>query len=125
MAFEDILDYGVDGWVDYERRDELSKYLSERIDIDLSEPYYSFDYVSFWVRKDTGQILYSTDSGCSCPSPYEETKVRDLMEISFSGIPALLDRLADEGSGYSGAVLRKSARNNLYPSLIEYGANID
>lgn len=125
MAFEDILDYGVGGWGAYEHQDEISKYLSERIDIDLAEPYYSFDYVSFWVRKDTGQILYSTDSGCSCPTPYEETKVSELKEISFSGIPALLDRLADEGYGYSASAIRKDARNNLYPSLIEYGANID
>ena len=123
MAFEDILDKNV-GWNwrgDDSDEPAVSDYLSGRIDLDLAEPDYSFDYVSFWVRKDNGQILYSTDSGCSCPSPYEEQTVADLKEISLNGIPGLLESLGDRGWGYSTATLKKNAREQVYPYLQKLG----
>lgn len=36
---------------------------------DLSEPNYSFDLIGAWKGRDG--IYISTDSGCSCPSPWE------------------------------------------------------
>lgn len=38
-------------------------------EVDLSEPCYSFDKLAVW-RDDEGFYL-ATDSGCSCPSPFE------------------------------------------------------
>lgn len=37
---------------------------------ELSAPYYSFDLIGAWVDK-SGGIYLSTDSGCSCPMPWE------------------------------------------------------
>jgi hypothetical protein len=37
---------------------------------DLSEPCYSFDLVVCWAD-DSGGFYLGTDSGCSCPSPFE------------------------------------------------------
>lgn len=37
--------------------------------VDLSEPDYSFDMLAVW--KDTEGFYLGTDSGCSCPSPFE------------------------------------------------------
>src|SRR5690242_19010016 len=39
--------------------------------VDLSEPDYSFDYLVCW-RDTIGNFYLGTDSGCSCPSPFED-----------------------------------------------------
>jgi hypothetical protein len=38
--------------------------------IELSEPDYSFDMLAIW-KGESGYYL-GTDSGCSCPSPFED-----------------------------------------------------
>lgn len=40
-------------------------------EIELAEPDYSFDLLGIWQAADTGAYYLSTDSGCSCPSPWE------------------------------------------------------
>lgn len=125
MQFEDILDFNVaSNWTLSDEDKAVNQFLSERIDLDLSEPDWSFDYLSFWVRKDNGQILYSTDSGCSCPMPYEDHKVSDLLEVSLSRIPALIEAHVSD-YGYNATRIRQQARTSLYNRLIEFGANHD
>jgi hypothetical protein len=46
--------------------------------VDLSEPDYSFDYLVVWRNLESGKLFYATDSGCSCPSPFEEHGITDL-----------------------------------------------
>jgi hypothetical protein len=41
---------------------------------------YQFDMIVVW-RTDDGRFLVGQDSGCSCPSPFEDTGVRDLKEV--------------------------------------------
>ncbi len=45
-------------------------------DAELSEPDWSFDLVGIW-KTDEGYYL-STDSGCSCPTPWENHTDSDL-----------------------------------------------
>ena len=33
---------------------------------------YSFNDLKVWRHKETGKLYYATDSGCSCPSPFED-----------------------------------------------------
>jgi len=40
--------------------------------IDDAEANYSFDIVAVWVDNLTGRMYWASDSGCSCPSPFEE-----------------------------------------------------
>lgn len=40
------------------------------VEVELAEPCYSFDTLAVWKNKD-GQFYLGTDSGCSCPSPFE------------------------------------------------------
>lgn len=49
--------------------------------LDLAEPDYSFDMVAVW-RDPTGSMFYAFDSGCSCPSPFEDTTVKDLSPLT-------------------------------------------
>lgn len=43
---------------------------------------YRFDETNIYLHKPTGRIFYASDSGCSCPSPFEDTTVSDLTEIT-------------------------------------------
>lgn len=56
--------------------DDPGKYGFEYVGvIELSEPCYSFDLLAV-LKNDEGYYL-STDSGCSCPSPWESHTVAD------------------------------------------------
>ena len=46
--------------------------------IEWSEPDYSFDMTVVWRAK-RGQYWIGSDSGCSCPSPFED--IRDVNEL--------------------------------------------
>ena len=61
-------------------------------ELDLSEPSYSFDLLVVWKRLSDGQLLYGTDSGCSCPSPFEGQDVDDLAEFSWTAIEEVFAR---------------------------------
>jgi len=41
---------------------------------------YSFDLTVVWKTAD-GKFLYAEDSGCSCPSPFDETALVDLRPV--------------------------------------------
>lgn len=56
--------------------DNAEKYGFEYVgSIDLSEPDYSFDILGV-LKNEKGYYL-GTDSGCSCPSPWESHRVED------------------------------------------------
>ena len=50
--------------------------------IDDPESCYSFDDLIVWQHND-GRIFYAEDSGCSCPSPFEQhTSLDDATEVT-------------------------------------------
>lgn len=55
---------------------KISEKFVEVAEVELSEPDYSFDLLGIWKTED-GYFL-STDSGCSCPSPWESHSDDDL-----------------------------------------------
>ena len=46
---------------------------------------YSFDDFVIWRRKEDGRLLFASDSGCSCPAPFEDVSVSDLQLITDVG----------------------------------------
>jgi hypothetical protein len=61
--------------------------LEQVAQIDYSDGSYQFDYRVVWRHKDTGKLYTARDSGCSCPSPFEDyVKIEDLEEFSLSKI---------------------------------------
>lgn len=50
-------------------------------DIDLGG-YYEFDIFLVIKNNETGELLYSTDSGCSCPEPFEGHYLEDFTPIT-------------------------------------------
>jgi hypothetical protein len=52
-------------------------------DFEDPEASYSFDKFTIWERKTDGALFYGMDSGCSCPSPFENVnKIEDLTQIT-------------------------------------------
>lgn len=41
-------------------------------EVELSEPDYSFDIAMVWWHTQTNKFYVAQDSGCSCPSPFED-----------------------------------------------------
>lgn len=73
-------DLYVDSWRrNSEDRENPFEYLT---DIEWDDEPYQFDDTQVWVHKPTGRLFFATDSGCSCPSPFEDTQVKDLTEIT-------------------------------------------
>jgi hypothetical protein len=56
-------------------------------EIDYSDGNYQFDYRVVWKHEPTDRLLTARDSGCSCPSPFEDyTKLEDLDELNFDDL---------------------------------------
>jgi len=53
-------------------------------EIEWSSGSYEFDLTVVWKRED-GRFVYAEDSGCSCPSPFEDTSPSDLIVLPKSG----------------------------------------
>lgn len=51
--------------------------------IEWTEPFYSFDTTVLWERPDDGKLFWESDSGCSCPSPFEGANLSNINQGSF------------------------------------------
>jgi hypothetical protein len=79
-------------------------------ELELTEPDYSFDLVVVWRHKDTGELYFAQDSGCSCPSPFEDfTSIDDLILLSTDNDYDCLMRVTDRADNRANRVsfLRK------------------
>lgn len=109
-TYEEIQGLLLGGWSD-DSQAAISEHLDLIEDIDLAEPDYSFDLLRIYLRKSDGMLLWATDSGCSCPSPFENTTVGELRESTSA---TLLDTFMGEWeeevhySGHPAAVIRRS-----------------
>jgi len=63
---------------------------------DLTEPNYSFDMIVAW--RDERGVYLGTDSGCSCPAPFENYGSRD----DLTG-PLTTDQALEEASNLKGS----------------------
>ena len=68
--------------------------------VEWAEPCYSFDTTVVWRRSCDGQLLYASDSGCSCPSPFEDFGVGDLTPVSAWELQEVLERISMEYDYY-------------------------
>lgn len=107
-TYEDIQNYTLTSHWDGSDDAKIAEHLDLVGDVELSEPDYSFHILRVWVRKRDGMLLWATDSGCSCPSPFEDTKVSDLHESTRKTFTdAVMKALEDEYFGNSVAEIRR------------------
>lgn len=74
-------------------------------EVQWGEPCYSFDLTVVWRRIADGVFLYAEDSGCSCPSPFDNIGVDDLkpatpLETFKAHLAARAADIAGYGSAY-------------------------
>lgn len=61
--------------------------------VDWSDGCYQFAYTTVWQHEASGAFYMADDSGCSCPSPYED--VRTVLDLTPIGrLQDLIDHLA-------------------------------
>lgn len=53
-------------------------------EVEWSDACYSFDLTVVWQDTSTGTLYFADDSGCSCPSPFEDTDRTSLTPIDRS-----------------------------------------
>jgi hypothetical protein len=52
--------------------------------VDYCSGSYEFDQRIIWKHKETGKLYTARDSGCSCPTPFEDyKKLEDLADYSY------------------------------------------
>lgn len=123
-TYEDILDHTLDGVYWSRNPNPVDEHLTKIGEVDLATPDYSFDLLAFWVRKRDGQLLYATDSGCSCPMPFDSIKVRELRETTLDTVLDVARREAHGPDGYETVpqvdVVQKV--RDLIPAMREAGA---
>ncbi len=71
-------------------------------EIEYSSGLWEFDTRVIWLHE-SGKILTAVDSGCSCPTPFEEYEsIEELDEFDEKTIiTEIFDKLSDEYSTYS------------------------
>ena len=60
--------------------------------IDWDDEPYQFDMTVVWLHRKTNRLYMASDSGCSCPSPFEDYKTMESLEAleSISQIEAMV-----------------------------------
>ncbi|TVZ01222.1 hypothetical protein EAS64_33630 [Trebonia kvetii] len=53
----------------------------------VEDEYASYSFTTFVILRDpaTGEVFYASDSGCSCPSPFEDYTSRESLAVARSG----------------------------------------
>ena len=74
---ETLADNKVYGY--YSKNDPQVFELLGEAELDFEQ--WQFDIVGVFRHKETGLLFYGHDSGCSCPTPWENTKVTDLTPL--------------------------------------------
>lgn len=62
-------------------------------EIDDPNASYEYETMVLWRHAD-GRLFYATDSGCSCPTPFEDFKtLNDLTELTDATFPQFVDAI--------------------------------
>lgn len=56
---------------------------------DLDDEPYEFDMMVVW-RDPEGNLVYATDSGCSCPSPFEDMTPESLLQFEYDEVASIV-----------------------------------
>ena len=57
---------------------------------------YAFDMVIIWRHKDTGNLYWAADSGCSCPTPFDDYQTITELRVNYHDLLNAIDAM-----GYS------------------------
>jgi hypothetical protein len=67
--------------------------------VELSEPSWSFDTLACWADSE-GHFYLGTDSGCSCPTPFENYNGLDDLTGPLTAEQAIAESVSLKSGGY-------------------------
>lgn len=71
--------------------------LNKVVDLDFSDGCYQFDLTAVWTKEGEKKFFWADDSGCSCPSPFEN--VNTIEELQTGGFKQIRDHLTARFDG--------------------------
>lgn len=93
---EEVMEYSLSSWQEDEYIKAIEDYMTLLGEIRLAPGYFSFDLLRVYTRNEDGMLLWQTDSGCSCPEPFESFRVKDLKESNLSTFKTVFMAFYDE-----------------------------
>lgn len=87
-------------------------------ELEMYEPNYSFDTVVVWKHNENGLLYWAHDSGCSCPSPFEEYTSLEQLSVLVSTDYDMLRRYVSESYD---AAARQSFLRKVRAELRKFG----
>jgi hypothetical protein len=88
-------------------------------EVEWTEPCWSFDLTVVW-RDSTGMFYWGSDSGCSCPSPFESIRLEDLERgSSFDVADYFEKRLMDLEERSRESEWARSSLDYVKPQVVE------
>jgi hypothetical protein len=94
-------------------------------EVQWGEPSYDFDLTVVWQGSD-GQLYMADDSGCSCPSPFEETSFESLQRVTkHEALEYLTNRGKAGDDDWEDAKQRYAAAGADAPTWRYYGSTED
>jgi len=61
---------------------------------------YEYDMFCVWVHEETKAIYYATESGCSCPSPFEDVTIETMTRVPEpNALRSLMKSWAEQSYG--------------------------
>lgn len=88
--------------------------------MNLTDESYSFDIFAVWYHEETDRWFYGRDSGCSCPSPFEDfTSENSLSEFhTWSELAAAVDEMVGDSP------LQNSYHYSFWNTMCAEGASL-
>ena len=68
--------------------------------VEEEELSYEFNMFVVWENLETHQLYYDHDSGCSCPSPFEESTLENVNRITKSNVGEFETSINEWNRGY-------------------------
>lgn len=72
----------IENYYDWDTEVSIESRYSRIAEVDWDSEPYTFDMTRVYVEAGTGKLYYATDSGCSCPTPFEDATTDDLKPIA-------------------------------------------
>ncbi len=92
--------------------------LKQVVEVNLSEPDYSFDLLVVWKHEESGKLYWAQDSGCSCPSPFEDYNSLESLDV-LDDLRQVEVVLEDKGGWRDRPHVSPSERRDIMAQIME------
>ena len=88
-------------------------------ELEYSSGSYEFDTRVVWFEASGNRLLTARDSGCSCPTPFEDETLDTVEDITHRYATFLMDEWRKEHKGYRGGYVTRAEVDDLIAACRE------